>query len=533
MPVVQFSPHELKGSRIYLLLEIDFGTFGHFRISTEPLTIPGADGGRFDGGLDSLTFTDSVDLFSTSEASRTVSVNVFLPVDVSELAARGFDPSRATAKLSQWVEGSNYEDRRRVLSPTELRDPQYGESYEPFKFSIRSNLYDDGSMIPPPGAVIDSTTFPHALSWMYGPAYPWIFGTPGKHVDIISGLYAYNYVAPVYVVKTTSTAYRYLVAGHEMAPGSIINVVDKSAPGIVYTAPIESHVDGSGRMVSISEGTHLSLRADGMDLVASISAGGGILNEQQTAPRRGMGEIIEYLLDYAPRLTMDRGRTRTAGALLNHMKIDGVITEPVEVWRWLRANLLPFAPVSMAAGADGMYPIVWDKDVTENDTLANVDAERDQWDRTSPVTVEHLDGEARNSFSIAYHVSALSGEPSRRDSLDGRSAESNSYARTSYKRYGSRDKPEEEAIAMYRRSDVEAVLAWWSRIYGFPIRSIEYTAPIEWGWLEAGSYIRLTDSRLNIDSQVCVIQAVEWSDQQIVGLRVVWLEDLPRDSRLI
>jgi hypothetical protein len=272
---------------------------------------------------------------------------------------------------------------------------------------------------------------------------------------------------------------------------------------------------------------------EGVDMIAKFTTGGGVLNEQQTAPRRGMGEIIEYLLDYAPRILMDRGRTRTAGELLNHMKIDGVITEPVEVWRWLRANLLPFAPVSLAHGPDGMFPIVWDKDITENDTLAQVDAERDQWERTSPVTVEHLDGGPRNSFSIAYAVMAHTGAPEKRVTLDGSLEASNSYARTSYKRYGSREKPEEEAIAFYQQEDVEAVLAWWSRIYGFPMRSVEYTAPIEWGWLEAGSHIRFTDLRLHIIDQIAIVQSVEFSDQQIVGLRLVWLEDMPRDDRLI
>ena len=539
MPVVQFSPHELKGARIYLLLEIDFGTFGHFRLSTEPLTVPGTDGGRFDGGLDALTFTDSVDLFSTSETNRTVSVNAFLPVDVSELVARGFDPSRATASLSQWVEGTNYEDRRKVLPATELRDPQYGESYEPFKFSIRSNIFDDNAMIPPIDAVIDGTSFPDSRSWQRGRSYPWIFGTPGKYVDSVSGLFAYNYVSPAYQVNLTGGGIgdtdAFLVAGHEMAPGTTANIVIGDAVSTINTGAVYTHRDGRGRLVSLVSNTSFSSSAvgDGVEMVASFSAGGGIMNEEQTAPRRGMGEIIEYLLDYAPRINVDRGRTRTAGDLLNHMRIDGVISDPVEVWRWLRSNLLPYAPVSLANGSEGMYPIVWDKDITANDTRASVDAERDQWDRTSPITVEHLDGEPRNTFSIAYSRSGISGETTLRASLDGRSKESNSYARTSYKRYGLREKSEEEAIGFYQLADVEAVLSWWSRIYGFPIRSVEYTAPIEWGWLEAGSYILFTDSRLNITNQIAIVQAMEWSEEQIVGLRLVWLEDLPRDDRLI
>lgn len=538
MPVVSFSSEQLKGRRVYLLLEINFGTFGYFRLSTEPISVPGDGGGQFDGGLDGLTFTDSVDLFSTSESNRSVSVVAFLPVDVSELAARGFDPARGTASLSQWVEGTNYEDRRRVLSSLELRDPQYGESYEPFRFSIRSNLYDDGSVIPPIDANINLTTFPYAENWQVGPAYPWVFGTPGKHTDAISGSFAYHYDSVAYPIDIGTGGDRYfLVAGHEMTPNTTARVVVK---GGGYTTINEQTVqtvnDGLGRRVSVVPAGTLGTAPDfveGNEFLCTFSTGGGVLNDQQTEPRRGMGEIIEYLLDYAPRISMDRGRTRSATNQLNAYSLDAVISEPVEVWRWLRSNLLPFAPVSLATGSDGMYPIVWDKDYVASDAVASVDAVRDQWERTSPVTVEHLDGEPRNDFSISYGLRMEDGNMRYRATLSGDKAASNAYARTSHQRYGKRTKPEEEAICMYQESDVNAVLSWWSRIYGFPIRSVEYTAPIEWGWLEAGASIVFSDSRLNLSDQMAIVQAIEWSEEQIIGLRLVWVEDLPRDDRAI
>ena len=538
MPVVAFSSEQLKGRRVYLLLEIDFGTFGHFRLSTEPLTVPGTGGGQFDGGLDGLTFTDSVDLFSTSESNRSVSVVAFLPVDVSALVARGFDPSRATASLSQWVDGTNYEDRRRVLSSLELRAPQYGESYEPFRFSIRSNLYDDGSVIPPIDATINLSTFPYAESWQLGHPYPWVFGTPGKTQNPITGLFGYNYDSVAYAVDIGAGGSQFfLVAGHEMTPNTTARVVVK---GGGYTTINEQTVqtisDGLGRRVSVVPagvlGGHPDF-ADGVEYLCTFSTGGGILNDQQTEPRRGMGEIIEYLLDYAPRISMDRGRTRTAIERLNSYNLDAVITEPVEVWRWIRSNLLPFAPVSMTTGPDGMYPIVWDKDYLEADAVATVDAVHDQWERTSPVTVEHLDGEPRNDFAISYGLRMEDGKMRHRATLSGADKESNAYARTSYQRYGKRTKPEEEAISLYQTSDVDAVMQWWSRIYGFPIRSVEYTAPIEWGWLEAGASIVFSDSRLNVSDQMAIVQAIEWSEEQIIGLRLVWVEDLPRDDRAI
>ena len=544
MPVPAFSSEQIKGRRVWILLEINFGTYGNFRLSTEPVSVPGIGGGKFDGGLDGLTFSDSIELFSTSESFRSVSVSAFLPVDVSALIARGFDPSRATAKLSQWVDGTNYEDRRRVMSDHQLNDPQYGESYEPFKFSLRSNLYDTDAMIPPIDATINEDTFFLSVEWQRGRSYPWIFGTPGKYVDPISGLYAYHYVSPAYQVRITGVpeTSHWVVAGHVMSPGTTARIVDKAEPTAFLEGPVVTHRDGLGRLISVVANSWSSLTAgstfsasasESKDFICAFTGGGGVANEQQTAPRRGMGEIVEYLLDYAPGLNVDRGRTRTAGALLNQIGMDGVISERVEVWRWLRANLLPFAPISMASGPDGMYPIVWNKDTREDDAVAAVDAVRDHWERTSPVTVEYLDGESKNQFSIAYAKNALDDRMWKTSTLSGKNEKSNAYSRASFKRYGTKEKAEEEAICFYRRADVDAVMSWWARIYAFPIRSVEYTASIEWGWLEAGSTISFSDSRLNITEQIAIVQAVEWSDQQIVGLRVVWLEDLPRDNRLI
>ena len=116
------------------------------------------------------------------------------------------------------------------MNATELRDPQYGESYEPFRFSIRSNLFDDGAMIPPADAVISAATFPNSLTWQRGPAYPWIFGTPGKYIDGFTGATQYDYVTPVYPVTITTTSNAkqgFLCAGHEMAPGTIASVINK------------------------------------------------------------------------------------------------------------------------------------------------------------------------------------------------------------------------------------------------------------------------------------------------------------------
>ena len=527
-----FSAESLKGRRVFALLEMDLASAGLIRMSTEPVSIAGTGGGDFMGGLDGVDFSDEIDLFGISETNRSLSVSAVLPVNVAELVSKGFDLTTTKAEVSLWVEGTDYTDRRILISDAVLIDPEYGESTEPLSFSLRSNFFDETATIPEPSATVTAETWPDSPQNARGRSYPWIFGLPGKK-DASS----YDtWGSEALRVDTTGTD-KFLIAGHEITDGTTVEIAAKSNIGGGTSGLVPVHMnDGLGRrvaVVSVNASTLSSEDPDDEEYFIMWDSGGGRPNRRNTGPMRGAGDVLDFFLRYAPSIKIDAGRMAAARSALNTIAIDCTIDEPIEVWRWLRNNLLKYLPASMASSGAGMFPVVWDRALSADQAVANIDADRDEWERTSSVELEFLDREARNDFKMTYAKNIYTGTIQNVATIDGGSKiGSTSYARASFKRYGRKQKVD-ESIVFYKAEAAFQVLAWWSRIYGFPIRKVEYTAPIDFGWLMAGAVIVFTDARIHVQDQIAIVQAIEWAEDRIVGIRLVWLEDLPRDSRAI
>ena len=545
IPQPAISRADLLGGRLLWLLEIHFGSRKRILLAREPLAVPSAADGtwNFSGGLDEVTFSDSVDLYSVNESSRSVSISCIPPINIAELVGQGFDLTTTTASLSQIIEGEDYSDRRPVFRNVRIRDPEYGAEFEEFRFSLKSNPFEDQAMIPPIGHRVNATTWPDYGDAAYGKAYPQIFGQPGVK-DTTSW---HTWVSPALYVDTTGSTRRFLVAGHRCTEGSTVKITntakisDSAGPYAVYTA-----TDGLGREVSLidvpSTVAPMVLDGDAEYVVMwagtspSVFEGGGRLNVEHSTHMHGAGDVLRYMLQAANDIPIDAGRFEAAIPLLNEIRVDFTIEEPVRIWDWLKSNLLPLLPVSLATSGDGIYPIVWDREIPSADVCAAIDADRDQWERTGPVAMEFLDGQPVNRFKIAHSKNLATGTIQESSVLDASrnasdpSTDENIYAKISKSRYGIREK-EEESVILYRAASAFQILSFWSRIYGFPIYSLEYMAPLEWGWLRAGSVVELNDPDLHIENQLAIVQAVEWSAGDLVGFRLSWLEDLPRDTR--
>ena len=529
MPAPSFSAESLKGRRVFPLLEVTFGTAGAFRVSTEPIDVPGTNGVRFDGGLSDFRFSDEVDLFGLSETNRSISVAALFALDIAQLVARGFDLTTARGSLSLFVDGTNYEDRRVLISDAVLQDPEFGESFEPLRFSLRSNFFDSAAIVPPADSVVNSTTWPDHDESIRGAAYPWIFGRPGRTSGVGS-----RFGSEALRVKTDAGGFdHWLIAGHRVTAGTV-QIGTKSAPGTLTGALTVKHqADGLGRVVAYVDADPGTLTiGDDEEFYVKWLSGGGRPRLTGSDAMTGAGDILQFLLQYAPDVQIDAGRMAAAVDQLNAIKLDFVIEEHVEIWRFVREHILKFAPASLASSGSGMFPIVWERDLTKERAALTVDAERDDWERTSAVSSDFLDRKPINVFNIRHSKNMQRGRFESISRLDGTKNKSSAYARASVARYKPNEKTE-ESIAIYDDAAAFQIMTWWARIYGFPIRSVEYTAPIDFGFLLAGSVILFSDARLHIFEQLAIVQAIEWSDDRIIGVRLSWCEDLPRDDRAV
>ena len=530
-----FDQRNLIDKRIHLVCEINLGSAGKFRIATDEVYIPGTGGGLFAAGLDGFSFSDEIELFDIGAPSRSVSIVAYVDTDVAELIAKGFDLTSAKASLWQWVEGSEYADLRPIIVDGRIDKPEYGEIGEALRFSLKSNIYESEATYPAPGLAVISpghgmpATFTNGTD-THGTIYPMVFGQPGNTGP--------TNVPGSPVVGAYNTAFYHLACGHHVAPGTEVNITEKDASLPPLVAYMSNGTDLQGNNVAfinlpstIETSWGFTSRNDA-EIYIQWKAG-SFSQQNPFAPGsmlRGMGDVLAYFLALAPDIDFDRGRTMSVIQELNRVEMDFVITETVNVWEWLRSNLLPFAPISMVNSGEGWYPVIIERALADAAAVALVNVDLYQWERTSAVQYEFADGSPRNSFNVEYGVNARDDTAIGVAVLSANEDSANTYVRASAARYGDYVKTGSiDCIA--RTSEALKILKYWSRIYSMPMRVIEYVAPSEWSWLRAGMSVKITDPALHITEQTMIVQAIEWSDEQAIGLRLVWLEDLLHDDR--
>jgi hypothetical protein len=100
-----------------LLLELDFSGVT-YRISDATLEVPNVDLDNtlsFESGFDDISMQQAMAFLSTAPAALTVPVQCLLPVDVAAQYALGWQLARSPARLSVWLEGTDYSQRLQLI----------------------------------------------------------------------------------------------------------------------------------------------------------------------------------------------------------------------------------------------------------------------------------------------------------------------------------------------------------------------------------------------------------------------------------
>jgi hypothetical protein len=230
---------------------------------------------------------------------------------------------------------------------------------------------------------------------------------------------------------------------------------------------------------------------------------------------------------------------------LNRFKIDAVIEAGVKPWDWIRANLLPILPVSVLKGPDGVYFVVWRHDATAADAIGHIDADGDAAIEVSE-TIKYDTSKIRNSFSLKYALSLRTGNYYGSATLgakynpDTPGAGVSYHCEASQRRYRDTDGTpnsgvyieESESAVIYDDDTANAVLAWRALAHAFAKRTIELLVPeADWAWLERGNVVLVSVSWLYLTRQVALVEEIESGDDGLIGLRLLLIEDPPRDSR--
>ncbi len=590
-------PSDSTGQRIWWLLDLQWAgqTIRLSNVEVDILDEDG-NSLHYHGALESVDVDDGIEWLSDSSASpATAQVAAVLPVDVPELVARGFDLASATGTLSRWVEGTAYEARR-VLIAGQLTDPEYGAAREPVSFSLELLPWDGSQVIPPMGYAVEGSNFEvGAIASLpasgVGLAYPLVIGHPGQvstalrssglitgsqavYADqrrILSGSshfsglivllsYGHSTVDSVYLKTSTDTTFkRYQVVntyddnGHPIAIASWWYT--KSGGGDLYYDPSVTYTWSPpttttvGSIGSNSAPTSIQPSSD-TDPVGTFVGwlddgnvtGGGIAGRSGTA-MRGAGEVLAQLIQWSGR-PVDLGRWAAAEPLLERYRLDFVIDAEVDVWEFIRTHILPILPLSIVSGPNGIAPVVWRYDATSADAVAHLDTGQDpSIERASQVS---YDRDIRNDIQVDYALAIMSGNYLGRLRYTSNASATDDNAVPSYlcelsqRRY---TQPNGEPLVaphviesavIYDDATAHAVCQWMAAAYALARRRVEYLVPeAEWGWLERGSVVTITDDELHLDTQVAVVEGVRIDGSPMLRLRLLLIESPARDSRAI
>jgi hypothetical protein len=529
----------LVGRSAYFLLDLTYAG-QTYRLSTAFLDVEDAAAGEtyaYVGALDGVEWESVLDLFGESGEVSIPFEIVLQGVDVAELVEAGHDLATARAVLSRWVEGTDYADRQVLLSGV-VTDPTYGAEGEPIAFSVTTVPPRTGSTFPDANAVVSHETFTSAPATHAGRVYPTVIGRPGVQGTGFRGIVSDWIGSPALTIASSGGDATFLLISDGEVEATTVFVSDGSGGGAspfdfgAGAVAVSTDTDDRGRTVSVCAAPSGIAHEETRNLGVSWSGdGGGILRDDRSGALELAGEVLTWFLrrQSAP---VDYGRCAAAEPLLTGVRIACYIDEVVDVLDWVRANLLPVLPVSLVAGPDGMYPLVWryDADAVESIDVQALDAERIG-------AVEYSDtDDIANEITLHYAYDAATGDYRRSQTVtgdevvyaDGAGTSFMTHAsRVSFTRYGRRGRTVETDVICDDAS-AGAVLSWMVAAFALPFRRLRYVMDARAMFLELGAVVALTDTDLHLDGKRCMVVGLRDAGDGRLELTLRTLEDPAR-----
>ena len=507
---------------------------------------------RYDPGLvvDDAALTDSMAWLSDSPAPREMAVTVLraAPLDLF-----------GDAEVSRLATDETDHADREILAVGRLRDVVvHGYRWDAV---VTEDADEDDGLLLDPLAVVDASTFPRSDAQraadgdpastgtsgtdarVLGATYPIPIGYPGlQGIAAAGAVYGTSSIGgPGLLVESAVTAVAadqtILVAGDRIDATHIRRIsTDGTGAPIGERLAVRTIHDRRGRPVSAVTPTP-QVVVDEEEWVAFERAdGGGILNPYGRGVLRRLDHVIRWALDRST-LRLDRSHI---GALsgLREMQIDTVLTGQVRPWDWLRSEVLPLVPMSVAHGPRGLYLWPWLPALQVADTEMELEVGRNAV-RDDPWQVVPLDGVSR--VTVAYGLDARSGAMGRRWTLAGERRPDDDPTtvgldywagrmRTRTRREG---RPEHSTVieAPIVCDDATAQLiarmAVEVRCRGQYVTTL-HTARDE--RLRPGAMVRVVDASPTLDA-VAQVEAVRYNDDHTVAVRVrAWEPTGPSES---
>jgi hypothetical protein len=364
-------------------------------------------------------------------------------------------------------------------------------------------------------AAANSTTYTFNVV-VNGTAYPVTYTSDGSATasEIAAGL-----VTDVNDPTVALSSFVYAVAG-------ATSVVIYSRPGFTFSTVTIANITATTTSTGHAEYGYAAYRDNGP---------GGI---------RGLGDELYF---WANRSTMplDRGAWEALIPALNAFQVVAYPEGAVNPWEYMLDNLLPIAPVTIHSGPNGLYPVLWRFDATSKDAVDHIIFEPGV-ERVSRIEYDRPTYEVINEIRLDWAYLELDDDAGFQRTTTIRPdpnwdtveditcmATLNSALRYNRQRLHEPTPSRSETMESNVIADeatAHLVLAWQILAKGFAHRVIRYRLGQEFGWLELGDVVLLTDDDLHLDSVVALVQSVAPADAGRIELALQLVDNPTRES---
>lgn len=525
---MQYTQQDYDRAQMVFLLDIDWNG-QQYGFSSFPISF---DGREYTGSLSEVTYTEQTDIVGLDVEANSFSCAVhFDGLDMVQEWRRGRTLEGVSATLSYILvkDGEVYSSSAVLLLKGIIQEPVIGDPEEPVSFAaftVEQKPYDIEVPIIGASSEINERKHPNADETALGKFYPVIIGKAGQtrkgsDTEQLFATPAYNHKA--YDVGSPAHEVLYIVAGHACV-GTEVQISDNVGSAITKT--IESGVDEDNQIYSFIDLTSSALLYPGATSLSNNAThpsefwvtwtnGGGITSPYREGVLEGGGDICRWALSRTG-VEIDHGAWANIAPILNMYKFAGYINDSsMTTAQFLEDHILPFLPIEIRSGPKGLRPILAQYIAIQNvEAVVSINAGDGDWQQISALETRTNTSEIYNACRINYAYNSQEDSffhtmyvgPEGQDKEDSKK---NLYALSSSNRYGISQQTF-DAFFIYDPLTASRVAGDFIRRTSFPVRYIQFSADIEYGWLQLGDVISLTSTALYLEGQKCTIVAKQW-----------------------
>ena len=524
-----FTDTQLMGATPVFCVEFLWGGRVH-RYATHDVTLQ-SNGGplHYLPSIMEFDFVESADLTSIDVEANIVTMGLIMDdVNLLERWSQGDTMDGLDAEFfyiltKNNISQQNFEDRV-VLYRGQIQEPQIGDPNQFYQFvtiSIESQPYDGDRLLMDSNKYFDTRFGDRDISTSDGKPWSIAIGSAGGAIRMTEGTTKNVFALPAYNTQRYDSHFaEMMIAGHPVQATQAV-VQDDNFQQVTKSIGISD--DGRGnaysyiRLVPSDNVAMPNYTGSGTsrEWWVYFTDGGGLANPFGDGDLKGAGDICRWALQRSGQI-IDDGAWANLSPILNQYNFEGYINDPsMTAFEWLNGNILPFLPITVRMGPNGLRPILIEMwALTHVTARQSIIIDNDSnVTQISPINTIRATSDLVNELTLRFAKRGYDQEYTSMVRVTNIQSEEydvvSDYSILSVNRYGTKPAAMESDY-IYDRDTAIKVAMDMVRSKCLPIHSIEVDVDMELGWLQVGDVLDVTAPKIYLTNHKMIIISKRW-----------------------